>query len=75
MSFYREITVNEKVYKYHIGSSGVKIHARPSFFIGMDKLTGWGWDALEKAHYKGGSPQIGPADVKRLIIENKLEPA
>jgi hypothetical protein len=70
MSFYREITVNEKVYKYHIGSSGVKIHARPSFFIGMDKLTGHLWASAHDAR-----PQIGPADVKRLIIENKLEPA
>ncbi len=37
--------------------------------IDMSELTGWSWDALERAGWKGGGPQVKPADI-RTLIEN-----
>lgn len=75
MAHYRKIIVNDQEFQYHIGFTGIKIRSKPAFFISMDKFTGRNWWDLEKSRWKGCAPEVGPADVKRLIIENKLIPA
>ena len=75
MAHYRNITVDEKVYQYHIGYTGVKIRSNPAFFIPMDKLTGMHWYDLEKARFKGCAPQIGPKEIASLIKRYDITPA
>ncbi len=33
----------------------------------MSDFTGWSWDTLERAGYKGYWPKFGPQDVKDYI--------
>lgn len=74
MPYYRKITVDDKIFDYHISRSGIKIRSKPAYFLPMTDATGWSWDALERANYKGYPPEITPSDIANWIRENKLVP-
>lgn len=65
----RKIHFGDEIWRYKITGSGIKIQDPENrrTFVEMTEITGWNWDDLERADWKGYTPQVKPSHIKRYI--------
>ncbi len=70
----RRLHIDDAEWRYKISSGGIAIWSPDGrkHIVPMNVFTGWSWDNIERAHYKGYWLELGPSEVKAYIEKYDL---
>lgn len=67
--YHRAVHIDGEMWSYKVGRGGIKIKSPTGYGYDVDLSTfsGWSWDQLERAEWKGNGFQVTPQRVKDYV--------